>query len=225
MNDRDQSATLSLSQSDDQPGRLWDFGDPSSNEDRSAAELATGLTSLGFIRAALRRSARLWCATAVIGLLAGFGVLKALPPAYQASTSVLLANNPFELASDAALNDQAIAQSRTVAGAALRKLGLQQSAASFVGDYTVTIVTNQVLLITVKATSSDQAVREANALVRQMTAASSPFDLEVSGKRVLYSTGSRSPWRGNVSTSSATRSASCRRSLPHQRSTPSSPAW
>jgi capsular polysaccharide biosynthesis protein len=163
VNDRDQAATLSLSQSADQPGRLWDFGDPS-NEDRSAAELTTGLTSLGFIRAALRRSARLWCATAVIGLLAGFGVLKALPPAYQASTSVLLASNPFELASDAALNDQAIAQSRTVAGAALRKLGLQQSAASFVGDYTVTILTNQVLLITVKATSSDQAVREANAL-------------------------------------------------------------
>ncbi len=42
-----------------------------------------------------------------------------------------------------------------------------ESAASFVGDYTVTIVTNRVLLITVKATSSDAAVSEANALARR----------------------------------------------------------
>ena len=164
MNDTDQTAALTLSESEDQPGHLWDFGEPITDEDRSASDLATGLTSLGFIRAALRRGAWLWCATAVVGMVVGFGALTALPPAYQASTSVLLANNPFEIAGDAALDDAAITQSRTVAADALRQLGLRQSAASFVGDYTVAILTNRVLLITAKATSNELAIREANAL-------------------------------------------------------------
>jgi len=173
VNDRDQTAALSLSQSDDLPGHLWDFGEPNTDEDRSAADLATGLsaadlatglTSLGFIRAALRRSAWLWCFTAVFGMMAGFGALTALPPAHQASTTILLGDNPFEIAGDAALDDQAIAQSRAVAGAALRKLGLRQSAASFIGNYTVAIITSRVLDLTVKAKSSAEAVREANVL-------------------------------------------------------------
>jgi capsular polysaccharide biosynthesis protein len=164
VSDADRAAALSLSQSDDLPGRLWDFGEFPTDEDRAAADLAAGLTSVGFIRAALRRSAWLWCATAVVGFLAGFGAFKAFPPAYQASTSLLLANNPLQNPDAAALDDQAILQSRTVAGDALRKLGLRQSVASFIGNYTVTVVTNRVFTITVKATSSDGAVREANAV-------------------------------------------------------------
>ena len=164
MNDGDQIAALSVSENGDLPGRLWAFDEFSTNEDSSTADLATGLISLGFIRAALRRRAWLWCAAAAIGLLAGLGLFIKVPPAYQASTSLLITNNPDEQAGDAALDNQAIAQSRTVAGDALRALGLRQSVTKFIGDYTVTVVTNRVLLITVKATSSEAAVREANAL-------------------------------------------------------------
>ncbi len=164
MSDRDQTVALFLSEGNDLPVHFWDFGELPTDEDRSATALATGLTSVGFIRAALRRGAWLWCAAAVLGLLAGFGALKEFPRPYEASTSILLANNPFELPGNAALDDQAIAQSRTVAGDALRKLGLPESAASFAGHYTVAIVTNRVLEITVKATSSQAAVRQARVL-------------------------------------------------------------
>jgi capsular polysaccharide biosynthesis protein len=163
VNDEDRTVALFRS-GDDLPVHFWDFGEYATEEDRSAAALASGLASAGYIRAALRRSAWLWCALAVVGALAGFGIFRELPPAYEASTSVLLSNNPFEIPSDAALDDQAIAQSRTVAGDALSKLGLHESAVSFVGHYIVTIVTNRVLNFTVKATSSEAAVKQARAL-------------------------------------------------------------
>ena len=38
------------------------------DEERSAADLTGGLVNLGFFTAALRRSARVWCLTAVVGL-------------------------------------------------------------------------------------------------------------------------------------------------------------
>ena len=164
MKDGDQTAALSLSQNDDLPGYPWAFDEFSTDEDSSDADLATGLTSLGFIRSALRRSAWLWCAIALAGLLAGFGLFVKLPLSYEAATSLLLTNPPLSTPGVAITDDQAIAQSRAVAGDALRKLGLRQSAASFTADYTATPVTDRVLLITVKATSSDGAVREANAL-------------------------------------------------------------
>ncbi|MGO8726793.1 MAG: Wzz/FepE/Etk N-terminal domain-containing protein, partial [Streptosporangiaceae bacterium] len=145
MNDGDQIAALSVSENGDLPGRLWAFDEFSTNEDSSTADLATGLISLGFIRAALRRRAWLWCAATAIGLLAGLGLFIKVPPAYQASTSLLITNYPDEQAGDAALDNQAIAQSRTVAGDALRALGLRQSVTKFIGDYTVTVVTNRVL--------------------------------------------------------------------------------
>jgi capsular polysaccharide biosynthesis protein len=155
---------LPLSKDDGLTGRLWAFGEFPAEEESSAVEFATGFASLGFIRAALRRSRWFWCATAVVGLLLGVAGFKEFPPAYKGSTTILLANNPFEIPSAAILDDQTIAQSRTVAGAALRKLGLHEDPGVFVGHYTVVPVTNRVLVITVKAASGDLALREANAL-------------------------------------------------------------
>ena len=44
-------------------------------------------------------------------------------------------------------------QSRTVAGDALRRLGLQRARPASPADYTAVVLTNRVLSITVKATS------------------------------------------------------------------------
>ncbi len=162
MNDGDQTA-LSPSRTDELAGQIWPLDEFGADEDR-LADLATGVTSVGYIRAALRRGRRLWCATAVAGLLIGFGAYKAFPPAYQASTAILLASNLPGPPGEAVQDDAAFVVSRTVAGDALRKLGLQQSAASFTADYSATPVTDRVLSITVKATSSDAAVKEANAV-------------------------------------------------------------
>jgi len=158
-------ADVSTGQDDDLPERLWAFDDLDDVADPPAAEASGGLVSLGFVGAALRRGRRLWLTTAVVGLLIGLGIVVKFPPSFQASTTVLLANNPFENAAFAALDDQAIVQSRTIAGVALKKVGLPESGAgSFTADYTATVVTNRVLLIIVKATSADLALREANAL-------------------------------------------------------------
>jgi capsular polysaccharide biosynthesis protein len=166
-----EAADLSpLDQDDGLTGRLWAFGEFPTEEEETAGDLAAGLTSVGYIRAALRRGRWLWRITAVTGLLIGLAAFKAFPPSYQAQTSILLANNPFEQIGNAVLDDQAIAQSRTVAGAALRKLGLHEDPGIFVGQYTATVLTNRVLAITVKAKSYQAAISEANALAASFLA-------------------------------------------------------
>ncbi len=150
------------------PERLWVIDDYTELEDRPA-ESVTGLTSLGFIRAALRRRAWLWRTMAVAGLLIGLGVALALRPVYQASTTVLL--TPMATSDEEPgtpiMNEQAIAQSQTVAGLALSKLGLHESVRSFAASYTVTDPTDRVLIITTNAPSSSDAVSRAKALATE----------------------------------------------------------
>ena len=93
--------TVPQGASGDVPERAWAYDDVTAAEEPPAADLAAGLTSLRFISAALRRRAWLWCATAVAGLLIGLGLALVLPPAYQASTSILLTHNPGEDPTDA----------------------------------------------------------------------------------------------------------------------------
>jgi capsular polysaccharide biosynthesis protein len=147
---------------DGPPRHLWDNDFTAADE--PAAELATGFTSLAFIRAALRRGAKLWLATAVAGLLIGCGLFAKFPPAYQASTTVLLANNPNEDPITAAETDAALARSQTVAEQVVHQLRLRQSVSSFVAASSVTVVTNQVLDMSVGAPSRHAAVVRANAL-------------------------------------------------------------
>jgi capsular polysaccharide biosynthesis protein len=144
-------------------------------KDPLTGDLAAGLVSLRFIGAALRRRAWLWCAIAVAGLLIGLGIYMAFPPAYQASTTMLLTQIPSGNSSpvtalkppDAMQSDAVMLQSRTVAERAMHELGLQQSVDSFRAAETVTPVTARILTLTVSAPSSDEAVRRANALATE----------------------------------------------------------
>ena len=126
--------------------------------------MAAGLVSLGFIKAAIRRTALFWCILGAVGLVVGVGVDKEYPAAYKASTSVLITYGPNENPTSAVLDNQAIAQSRTVAALALSKLGLQESVGTFAPTITAAVVTDRVLLITVSAPSSTAAVSRANAV-------------------------------------------------------------
>ena len=148
MTDKDQRGIFSLNGNNGLPERLEAFDDFSALEDRPAA-LASGLVSLGFIKAAIRRTALFWCLLAVVGLVVGIAVSKKYPAAYKASTSVLITYGPNENPTSAVLDNQAIAQSRTVAELALRKLGLQESLGTFAPTITAAVVTDRVLLITV----------------------------------------------------------------------------
>jgi len=166
MNDKDQAFVLPLNKRNGQPDRSWADDDFTAVED-GAADFNAGLASVGFIRAAIRRSARIWGAIAVAGMLIGCAVSIATPHAAQASTTLLLTVGPEPVAGTAIQNDAAMAQSRAVAELVVRKLGLPQSASSFVGTYTATPVTDRVMRITVSAPSGNDAVTWANAVAAE----------------------------------------------------------
>jgi capsular polysaccharide biosynthesis protein len=150
------------------PERLWAYDDYT-EFDEQPTDSSVGLTSLGFIRAALRRRAWVWRCMAVAGMLIGFGVAAKLPVVYQASTSLLVTpmSTSGENSGAPITNEQAIAQSRTVADLAMNKLGLKESVSTFLSSYTVTANTDRVLVITVNAPSSRAAVNRANALATE----------------------------------------------------------
>jgi capsular polysaccharide biosynthesis protein len=145
------------------PDRLWTYDDFRAVEAMSV-DIPTGLASLAFIRAAIRRSAWFCCAAALAGVLIGLAAYREFPPAYQASTTILITYGPYENAVTAPADNQAIVQSRAVAGLAMHKLGLKQSVSSFAAAYTATPISNRVLVITVNAPSSEAAVSRANAI-------------------------------------------------------------
>ena len=146
------------------PERLWTFEDPPDPGDDRAGDPLAGLVSLRFLKQALRRQARLWCAIALFGLVVGAGLYVKFPPAYTASTSVLVNDGTNVDPTVAITTDTALAQSRTVAAGAARQLGLSQSVESFQASYQVSAVTDQLLEFTVGAKTSADAVHRAAAL-------------------------------------------------------------
>ena len=162
MNDPDQAVIWS--HGDDLSERLWAYNGTTVDEERSAADLSGGLVNLGFFTAALRRSAWVWCLTAVVGLVIGAGLYVKYPPAYHATTTVLLVDSTTQDAGVEVLTDQSLAESQAVAGRVVQALKLPQSTASFQAAYTVTVVTDTVLTMNVGAPSSADAVQRASAL-------------------------------------------------------------
>jgi capsular polysaccharide biosynthesis protein len=164
VNDPDQALVWSNGIDHGPPERLWDDDQSAAAEELPAVDPTETLTSLGFITAALRRKAWLWCFLAVVGLLIGSGLYLKFPPSYKATTTLLMKNNPAEDPANAMTTDETLAQSVTVATQVLHELGLRQSAASFIAASSVTAPTDQVLVITVSAPSSNDAIRQASAL-------------------------------------------------------------
>lgn len=166
MNHSDPTVTWPLGTGNGFASRLSSYDD-AILDDRFPDDSGTGLVSLGYIGAALRRGIRLWCGLAVVGLLIGGGVYAKFPLAYKATSSVLLVDNPNMDSTSASQTDAALAQSTAVAAGVVNQLGLQQTPGSFRRSYTVTIVTNQVLTITASAPSSNEAVQRASAIAAQ----------------------------------------------------------
>ena len=165
MTDRDQSIVFSLNGGNSEPDRLGAYDDFAATENRSA-DLAPGLVSLSFITAAVRRSAGFLFVMAVLGPIIGLGVYFKSPHPYQAVASVLVTHSPSEDLQTAAANNQAMTETRAVAGLAVQELGLQQSVSSFLSTYTAAPVTDRILNITASASSPDQAMLRANAVAK-----------------------------------------------------------
>lgn len=146
---------------------MWSMGDLVSLEEHRAVDLRAGLgnlVSLGFIVAALKRRARLWCLTGALGLLIGCGLYVALPPSYKATATLLMNNGPNGDPLGAMEADAALAVSNAAAQNTVQKLGLQQSPTSFSAASTATVVNDDILTISVNAPSSSEAVQRTNAL-------------------------------------------------------------
>jgi capsular polysaccharide biosynthesis protein len=168
VNDPDQTATWPPGIGDDLPQRLSAYDVSADIDERPSAAVTTaGLVSLGFLGAALRRHTRLWCALALVGLVVGCGYYAAVPHAYKATVSVLLVDNPEADPDNEVQTDMVLAQSTPVAAGVIQQLGLQQTPSSFLGTYTVTKDTDQVLLITVSARTRNGAVQAASAVAEQ----------------------------------------------------------
>ena len=161
MNDPDQLITWS--RGDGRSDRPW-AGDTAIDEERSSAALTGGLADIGFFADVLRRRARVWCLTAVLGLVMGTGLYLKFPPAYHATATVLLVYNGNLNPSTQVGNEASTAESYPVAARVVRELKLPQSVASFQAAYTVTIVTDNVLTINVGAPSSTAALQRASAV-------------------------------------------------------------
>ena len=144
--------------------RLSAYEDAPAGEERSAADLPGGLVSLGFFMGALRRSARVWCLCAIAGLLIGSALYLKYPPAYHATTAVLLVDNAAQDPQVEVKTDTSLAQSQAVASRVVKALKLPQSAANFEAAYTVTPTTDTVLTLDVGAPSSADAVHRVSAL-------------------------------------------------------------
>jgi capsular polysaccharide biosynthesis protein len=115
----------------------------------------------------VRRNLRFFVILAAIGVVAGLGTFLRYPVSYQASVSVLVKNDPAEDPVSAMLTQLTLAESQSVATAAVKALGLTQSVSSFQDAYTATVVTNQVLMITANAPTGSGAVDRANEIAAQ----------------------------------------------------------
>jgi capsular polysaccharide biosynthesis protein len=164
VTERDEKVIFSLNGDDGLPEQLETFDDFTPAEDLPPSGTANSLVSLGYLMGAIKRSGRLVLALGVVGLLIGAAYNVKSPAAQKASTSVLITYGPDENPTSAVIDNQAIAQSRSVAELAMRELGVQESIGSFQKAITATIVTDRVLQITVSALTSAEAVSRANAV-------------------------------------------------------------
>jgi len=163
VTDRDQTIIFSRNGDNGEPERFGDYDDFVATENRSA-DFTPALVSLGFIKGALRRSARFWIVMAVVGLLLGSAIYVISPHPYQATATVVLTHGPNEDTQTAAVNNQAIAETSAVAGLAMHELGLRESVNSFLTTYTATSITDRLLTVIASAPSGNQAVLRANAV-------------------------------------------------------------
>jgi capsular polysaccharide biosynthesis protein len=148
------------------PGRAG--GSPARRpQPANRATATTGLVSLRFIGAALRRRAWVWCTAATAGLLVGLALFVVAPPAYQAESAVLVANDPLIDPATQIQGDVALAQSAQVSDGVMRQLGVREPVATFLASYTITIISDRILQITARAPTQAEAVAEANALATQ----------------------------------------------------------
>ncbi|WP_340684832.1 Wzz/FepE/Etk N-terminal domain-containing protein [Amycolatopsis coloradensis] len=114
----------------------------------------------------VRRRRRLWVATALLGLIAGGLVAMLLPPPPTAVAQILVIH-PDDSPTDSGTlmrTDVAVLQTTKIATEALKKLNSTQAPEEFLKDYEGLGLTNNVLQLTVKGKTEDEALARAQAI-------------------------------------------------------------
>ncbi|MCT9143249.1 Wzz/FepE/Etk N-terminal domain-containing protein [Streptomyces violarus] len=132
----------------------------------SESPAAAPLLDLQALVVAVRRRRRLWCAMALLGLLAGTAVAILMPPPPTAVTKVLVAHQEDQPNDPGTLirTDVELLHTTRIAGKALKALKSPEKPEDFMRDYGGIGLTNNLLQITVAGDSDAQAVARAEAL-------------------------------------------------------------
>jgi len=131
--------------------------------------------SIHYVFKALSRRRKTWVALAIVGLLIGASLPKVIPPKYTAQTTLWMFHNPNDDAANDMANDVALLDSAAVAQQVVNKLGLKTTAQKFAEQYTADAVTTQVLVITVSAPTSSDAVLRAKTVATEFLAFRAQF--------------------------------------------------
>ncbi|QXV60126.1 Wzz/FepE/Etk N-terminal domain-containing protein [Amycolatopsis sp. TNS106] len=124
------------------------------------------LVDLQRLVVSVRRRRRLWVATALLGLIAG-GLVAMLMPSPPTAVAQILVIHPDDSPTDSGTlmrTDVAVLETTKTAGEALKKLNSTQAPEEFLKDYEGLGLTNNVLQLTVKGKTRDEALARAQAI-------------------------------------------------------------
>src|SRR5262245_8334671 len=144
-------------------GVNWRIEDPEPNPTPPGVVQGSWM-SLHYLRSALQRKWRLVAATTAAGLMLAVAALFLLPQSATASGSVLLAHDPSDDPLTAIQLDESLLGTRTVSDEVVKQLGLPMSAESFRSTFNVSQASTQLLEITLKAPTNQEAVTRLNTL-------------------------------------------------------------
>ena len=148
-----------------------DDPDPAGTPEWQTAPASYGpFVNVHYITTQLRRRMITVLATALVGLLAGFALTVLVPTQYTATTTLLLSHPAGEDPARDMATDVVLLKTRAVSTSALAHLGLRETPDHFVGSFTGTAMSDDVLRITAKGTSGTDAVRRANAIATSFLA-------------------------------------------------------
>ncbi|MET8851147.1 Wzz/FepE/Etk N-terminal domain-containing protein [Amycolatopsis sp. NPDC004625] len=127
---------------------------------------AAPLFDLSRLFIAIRRRKRVWLAAALLGMIAGAAVAFVLPAPPTAVAKVIVVHQDDSPTDSGTLmrTDVAVLQTTAIAEGALKKLGSTDTPENFMKNYAGLGLTNNVLQITVKAKSNEEAIAQAQAL-------------------------------------------------------------
>lgn len=127
---------------------------------------AAPLVDLQRLVVAIRRKRRFWLTTALLGLILG-GLVSLLFPAPPTAVAKVIVIHQDDSPTDSGTlmrTDVAVLSTADIAGKALKALNSTESVDDFMKNYAGLGLTNNVMQITVKAKSNDEAVAAAKAL-------------------------------------------------------------